>query len=186
MTPSAITAKQITTGYAQMAMQYETEGWNPSLLTFMFQQLPGSRASVGRQMEREVERVYSRFVTRVVRNPRSAFQVGRLPVWLCSPDFPVFKYTKQTLDDVTVNDGEHMHAIALQPPWSRLDSDLDVHFEECQGLYVRPEFPLLRIDARPITHDLNKVVEYALKAMRRGIVGRETTLILPRSRTEMP
>ena len=168
-----------------MAAEYVEEGWTPHLLTFMFQQLRGSPASVARQMEREVERVYSRFVTRVVRNPKSALAVGHLPVWLCSPDFPVFKFAKQTLHDATVNDGRHMHAIALQPRRSRLKTDLAEHFEAAQTLYVGQGFPLSRVHAVTITHDLEKVVDYAFKAIRWGRVGEDASLILPRSRSEL-
>lgn len=180
-----ITPQQITAGYAGMAARYVAEGWSPYLLTFMFKRIPGSPASVSRQMERDVERVYSRFVTRVVRNPRSAFEVGRLPIWIVSPDYPVFKHAKQALYDVAINDGLHLHGIHLQPPCSRLQIGVDEHFSARQTLYVQPEHPLLRIHAVPITHDVEKVVEYALKAMRAGLVGIDAALILPRSRTEL-
>lgn len=185
-TANLISPKQITAGYAEMATRYVDEGWSPYLTTFMFRQLAGGPSAVARQMEREVEQVYSRFVTRVVRKPRSAFEAGRLPAWICSPDYPVFKRAKQALHDVTVNDGRHMHAVHLQPPHSRLRVGVDDHFEQAQDQYVRPGFPLLRVHAVAITHDLDAVVEYALKAMLRGIVGEDATLILPRSRTEMP
>lgn len=185
-TENLISPKQITAGYAEMATQYVEDGWIPYLLTFMFRQLAGGPSAVARQMEREIERIYSRFVTRVVRNPRSAFEAGRLPIWVGCPDYPVHKHLKQSLHDVTVNDGRHMHAVHLQPPNSRLKLGVGEHFEEVQGLYVRPGFPLLRVHAVEITHDLHSVVDYALKAMLRGLVGEDATLILPRSRTEMP
>ncbi|CAO4194026.1 hypothetical protein [Methylorubrum extorquens] len=185
-TANLISPMHIAAGYAEMAAQYIEDGWAPYLLTFMFQRLSGGPSAIARQMERDVERVYSRFVTRVVRNPRSALEIGWLPVWICSPDYPVFKHAKQTLHDLTVNDGRHMHAVHLQPPRSRLKLGVDEHFEEAQDLYVRPGSPLLRVHSVAITHDSGDVVEYVLKAMLRGLVGEDATLILPRSRSEMP
>src|SRR4051794_34524137 len=83
--------------------------WDGYLLSFMFQQLPGSRVSVPRQMERELERVYGRVLTRIVRKPRCEAHQGKLPIWLACPDFPVPKRGKLSLHDVTLNDGLHIH-----------------------------------------------------------------------------
>lgn len=183
--PPATTAQELTNAYGAWATRFQEDGWQPYLLTLMFRQLRGSPAAVARQMEREAERVYSRFVTRAVRNPRSAFEVGRLPVWICSPDYPVFKHAKHSLSDVTINDGRHLHVVELHPPRSRLKTPVDEHFAANQDLYVRLELPLLRIDARPITHDLRYVVEYTQKAMLRGLVDADGVFLLPRSRLEM-
>ena len=179
MQVARISPQQITDAYAEMAARYVEDGWAPYLMTFMFRQLPGSPGGVARQMERELERVFSRFVTRCVRNPRSKFATGRLPVWLCSPDYPVFKYAKQSLSDVAVNDGRHMHAIGLQPPKSRLKVGLGDHFDDCQHLYIGPDFPLARMDVQPITHDIENVVGYVQKAVRTGRVGDDGTFVLP-------
>ena len=160
----------------------------PDLLTLMFRQLRGSPTAVARQMEREAERVYGRFVTRVRRDPGAPSSFGRLPVWICSPDFPVFKHAKQNLDDVTINAGRHLHSLGFQPPrqHSRLAEPVDEHFAARQGLYIRPDYPLLRLHAVLITHNLDDVVDYALKAMRRGLVGEDGVFVLPQSRSEMP
>ena len=169
-------------------MRFQEDGWTPYLLTLMFRQLRGSPSAVARQMEREAERVYGRFVTRVRRDPGAPSSFGRLPVWICSPDFPVFKHAKQNLDDVTINAGRHLHSLSFQPPpqHSRLAEPVDEHFAARQDLYVRPDFPLLRLHAVLITHNLDGVVEYALKAMRRGLVGEDSLFVLPRSNSEMP
>ena len=169
----------------RLAERLVAEGWTPYLLTFMYDHMRGSDINVGLKMEKEVERVYATHLTRVVRKPTAPCSFGRLPVWLCSPDRPVFKYAKQSRLDVQVNEGRHMHAAAFDPPWSRLDVDLATHFDRCRDLYLRPGHPLIRIDVQPITHRTGYVVGYARKHIGRGFVGQDATLILPRSISEI-
>ena len=173
-------------GYATWAAQHVERGWDPYLLSFMFDYVPGSRASVLKQMQREVERVYSTALTRVVRKPRCEAAQGTLPLWIVCPDLPVPKRQKQSLRDVIVNDGLHYEAIALIPPGSRLEEGLDVHFRHHQALYVRPKQPLARLRADPIIKDPGYVTEYALKSLSRQRFSLDEVLILPRSRSEFP
>ncbi|RYF13687.1 MAG: hypothetical protein EOO77_15155 [Oxalobacteraceae bacterium] len=185
---STASARQITEAYGDWAMRFQEDGWTPYLLTLMFRQLRGSPTAVARQMEREAERVYGRFVTRVRRNPGAPSSIGHLPVWICSPDYPVFKHAKQSLQEVTINDGRHLHSLGFQPPpqHSRLVEPVDEHFAARQDLYVRQDFPLLRLHAKLITHNLDGVAEYALKAMRQGLIGADSLFVLPRGNSEMP
>ncbi|MCJ2021092.1 hypothetical protein MKK84_27355 [Methylobacterium sp. E-065] len=185
---STAAARQIAAAYGDWALRLQEDGWTPSLLTLMFRQLRGTPTAVARQMERETERVYGRFITRVRRNPHALSSIGRLPLWICSPDYPVFKHAKQSLADVTVNDGRHLHVIDFQPPaaHSRLPVPIADHFASDQGIYVHSDYPLLRLHAVPITHDLGAVVDYTLKALRRGLLGEDGVFILPRSRSELP
>src|SRR4051812_41953484 len=96
-------------GYATWVGEHVEDGWDPYLVTFMFNHVPGSRASVMRQMQREVERVYATSLTRVIRKPWCKAAQGGLPIFLACPDLPVPKREKQCLHDVTVNDGLHIH-----------------------------------------------------------------------------
>src|SRR5689334_16487298 len=57
--------------YGDMINQYMDQGWDGYLLTFMFNHLKGSPVSVQKQMYEEVERVYAKVLTRIVRKPRS-------------------------------------------------------------------------------------------------------------------
>lgn len=183
-----ITRNRIDLGYCAWGEQLVAEGWTPYLLTFMFRQFGGSDASVRRQMEREVERVYALLVTRIVRKPTAPSSVGRLPIWFCSPDRPVFKHAKQGRWDAFVNDGRHMHAVAFIPPWSRLKDDLITHFLRLlrrESAYVRASDPLIRIDVQPITKRTGYVVGYARKHVGHGLIAEDATLILPRSFTEL-
>src|SRR3954447_20237115 len=90
--------------YATWASEHVEDGWDPYLVTFMFNHVPGSRAGVLRQMQRELERVYAISLTRVIRKPWCEAEQNRLPILIACPDFPVPKRGKQCLHDVTVND----------------------------------------------------------------------------------
>jgi len=85
-------------------------------------------------MEKEVERVYATFLTRVVRKPQSDCNRDLLPRWFVCPDYPVPKHRKMDLAEVTVNHGRHMHGIGLMPPVSRMKEGLEAHFATNQRL----------------------------------------------------
>ena len=160
-------------------------GWAPHLLTFMFDRLPGSDRGIERRQSELVEDAYGRLVTRVHRRPASRAAVGRLPIWICAPDFPVPKSCKKTLAEVSINGGRHMHAFSVMPPRSRLREDLADHLaREQDALYVRPG-GLTKIHAELITHGPRYVFDYATKSIIRGRVHPETILLLPRSISEV-
>jgi hypothetical protein len=156
----------ISSGYGRMVTERLEEGWEGYLITFMFKSLRGSPASVMRQMEREVERVYATLLPRIIREP-GKHPISELPLWVVCPDFPVPKHSKKNLRDVTINGGSHMQGSALIPPWNRMNCGLDEHFEQSQSLYVRPEHSLARVHAVPITSNPAYVTEYALKSISR-------------------
>ena len=172
-------------GYAAWGERLVAEGWTPYLLTFMFRPIGGSAAHIAEVMEAEVVRVYATFLPWVVRHPTRASSRGRHPIWFCAPDYPVHKRRKSSVRDVTINDGAHMHASAFQPPASRFRDDLANHFEANCELYLRSDFALDRIDVEPITSNVGYVVRYGLKAIKNGRAGKDATLILPRSLSEM-
>ena len=179
-----ISAAELITGYTRMVTDRIDEGWKAYLLTFMFNSLNGSPASIGRQMEGEIERVYGTILPRIVRKPRSLAHGHKLPVWLGCPDYPVPKHDRQAVRDVVINDGLHPHVVALLHPDSRLQTDLAEHLESEQGRYVRHGDPLFRIHAVPIDRRPGYVVGYAFKAMARGRVRPDQIIVLPRSVSE--
>jgi hypothetical protein len=162
------TPKELITGYSELIQrQIDQDGSNAFLLTFMFKPLAGSTKSILIQMNTEIQRVYSTFVTRVVRNPRSETNRASLPLLLTVPDRPVSKLKKQKLADLKINGGLHLHGI-LCVPWNcRLKVDVPTHFEAKKAMYVKNR--LMRIDAEPIfSARVNHVVDYAFKALKNG------------------
>jgi hypothetical protein len=117
-------------------------------------------------MHQEVETMYGRLATRMVRKPRSPKWVGLLPIGLFSPDLPVPKLklsNKSTIADVSINDGLHMHGIVLGNRWGRIPIGLHEHFEEKMHHYLTPK--IRRIHVEPIRYEAAEVVSYALKGL---------------------
>src|SRR4029077_17292603 len=156
--------KQLIAGYTELIQQRIDEGFSAFLLTFMFKQLAGPPKALLMQMNDEVQRVYSTFVTRVVRNPRSEFLKDALPFLITVPDRPVSKKNKQNLSDLTINGGLHLHGILCVPGNSRLKVDAAAHFNANKALYVKNR--LLRINIKPVYSE--DVVDYAFKALKNG------------------
>ena len=125
----------ISEGYGQWVREQLDQDWDAYILTFMFRQIPGSRSSILATMTAEIERVYATMLTRIIRNPMSEKNRDMLPIWIGCPDFPVPKYQKQSLRNVTVNDGLHFHVICLIPPDSRLLESLEDHVAHHHQLY---------------------------------------------------
>jgi hypothetical protein len=169
--------------YAGMIDDRVAAGWKPFLLTFMFEQIVGSPCCRTEVMRKEVERVYATVLTRIVRHPRSEWHAWKNPIWIGGPDFPVPKHERQDKRDVIPNDGQHVHAVALMPPVSRLRQPLDDHFDDEQTRYVRD--PLFRIHTRRITHNPRYVGDYVLKSFKRARADVDDLIILPRALTEL-
>lgn len=180
-----LSSRDLIDGYTEILMSRIANGWDPFLLTFMFDQLRGAPQSVARQMEREVERTYALLLTRIVRNPKTAARHGMLPVWIASPDYPVPRHDRSVLRDVAVNDGRHIHAVAVTPPMSRLKQSLSDHIEAAQAHYVEPGGPLVRLHAKPIVDAPDYVTEYVLKSIPRGRVDANQIIVLPRATSEL-
>jgi hypothetical protein len=162
--------------YSKWIKQYLDEGWRPFLLSFMFKPLCNGGKMV--QMNDEIDRVYSTLITRVVRNPRSPFQSHLSPILIVVPDFPVRKRQKQSLNNLSINCGLHMHGILVMPPSSRLKQDVVSHFKEHEPLYVKNR--LLRLDVEVIDSNLAYVVDYAFKSVKKHKVDFDDILIFPK------
>jgi hypothetical protein len=172
-------------GYAQMVTDRVRDGWSCYFVTFLFDQLPGSRETIMHRMKDEVQRVYSTLLTRVNRKPRTA-SPDELPVLIGLADLPVHKRDRSSAPRVRCNDGLHFHALVLLPPSSRLKASLVDHFLQNEGLYVGPGNPVQRIHAKPVTYDPDHVVDYTFKSVRRHRLSYEdAVLVLPRCRSEL-
>ncbi len=156
------------------------------MVTFMFEPLPGSEATVLRQMFVEVERFHRSLLTRVVRKPRSAKGMSKAPRLFAFPDRPVFKHQKQALEAVVVNDGLHLHAVVLVPRQSRLGTGLKKHVRENERLYLGNHGKLRRVDVQRLKRGTEaKAVDYSAKTWRRGRMSMDEVLVLPRSASEL-
>jgi len=179
-------SQELIKAYSQWIQQYiDNYGWNPFLMTFMFKPLKGRQEAIMQQMNDEVDRVYSTFITRVVRKPNSVYQryLYSRPLLIAVPDRPVAKHAKQRLKDVTINDGRHMHGILVVPWDCRLKQDVVSHFDKFRQLYVKNR--LLRINIKPIDCDLGGVVDYAFKSIKNRKFDCDDVLIFPKAEAEL-
>ena len=177
---------ELLDAYTDMVLRNIGWGYDPYLMTFMFNQLPGSPTTKARQMEREVERIYTMLLTRIHRKPRN-IPIVAMPMLMASPDWPVPKSeAKDPLSYATVNDGLHLHGIWLQPPSSRMREKLDDHIDECQAHYSGPDKALFRLHVEPITFTPEHAVRYVFKSLKRRRVGADAVIILPCAHSEMP
>jgi hypothetical protein len=158
------TPEQLIAGYSKLIQERIDHGFDGYFLSFMFKPLAGPPKTRLIQMNDEVQRVYSTFVTRVVRNPRSEVNKASLPFLITVPDRPTFKRNNQKISDLKINNGLHLHGILCVPGTSRLRVDVPTHFKTKEAVYVKNR--LLRIDVTPIYSA--DVVDYAFKSLKKG------------------
>ena len=170
--------------HADWPQGWLNQGWDGYLFTFMFNQMPGSRHAMVRQMHQELLRWYGRLATRTIRKTRSPVWIPFLPKGIFVPDLPVPKRVKQDIRDVSTNDGLHMHGIVVANRWARIPETLDAYFEENQKKYLTRK--LRHIDVRRITHRAAYVTDYALKSLKRPTFSEDDILVLPRTLSELP
>jgi hypothetical protein len=176
---------QLVQGYAEMVTDRVNDGWSCHLLTFMFSQLPGLRYAVIAQMKDEIHRVYSIFLTRVHRKPRTA-SPDELPVMIAVADLPVYKRYRSSWPIVRCNDGLHFHVLLLTPAKSRLVESVDEHFSSNLSLYLGQHRLVSSINVRPVNADHGYVVEYVFKTfLRERVTYDDGVLILPRAVSEL-
>ena len=171
-------------GYTQLVTDRIKQGWSCYLVTFLFQQFPGSRPTIISRMKQEVQRVYSTLITRVHRKPRTA-SPDELPILIGAVDLPVHKSNRSSAPLVRCNGGLHFHALILIPDRSRLHEPLQDHFHASARLYGM-DGTIPKIDVRPVKDGYERVVDYVFKTIKRGRVSYdEGVLILPRTRDEL-
>ena len=177
--------RQMVTGYTRLVTDRVEDGWTCHLLTATFSQLPGPRAVVIQSMKDELARVYSTFITRVHRKPRSA-STDELPFLIGVADLPVHKRDRTTGPLVLCNGGLHFHNLLLVPPETRLDLPVEQHFHDHEEMYLGRLRLISHLDVQPVIEGHECLVDYSFKTVLRGRVPYdEAVLVLPRTRGEV-
>jgi hypothetical protein len=181
MDMSDYVGSEIISGYTQLIRERAEEGWDSFLVTFMFK--PGCRKF---EMQDEIDRVYSTFVTRAVRRPHSRRGHKERPILVTCLDAFSLKLdrrlSRRGLSAKQINDGQHQHGILAVPSVNRLRETLPQHFATAERLYVRDK--LLRINVKPIDGNMPFVVGYALKALKTGEATFDDLLVFPKAASE--
>jgi hypothetical protein len=171
-------------GFQEMIeRRMERDGWNGYLVSFMFHPVPGATRTKLEVMGEAIYRFYATFLTRVVRNPNSVFQLSQRPLLIAVPDYPVPKHRKQKISDVTINDGLHMHGLLVVPWDCRLKEDVITHLQKHDALYRKA--PLRRIHIQLIEERLGFVVDYVFKSVKKRRVSWDDVILLPKSSSEL-
>jgi hypothetical protein len=147
-----ITRQQVD-GYAQLVIGRTNDGWSCHLLTFPFIGLPGPRGAVIQTMKGELQRVYSTFVTRTHRKPRTT-PTHDLPFLIGAADLPVYKKDSRSSPLILCNGGIHFHGLLLVPPDTRLAIPVDEHFRDYQDMYLGRRRLITKLDVRPVSTQL--------------------------------
>jgi len=172
-------------GYTNLVIDRVRQGWSCHLMTIMFPHIAGSQSVIIGRMKDQVQRLYSAFVTRVHRSPRSA-PTDSLPVLIAAADLPVRKRDRTVNQLVRANGGLHCHGILLVPPYSRLRISVQEHFDAEANLYAGAGRLVERVHVKPVETDHSVVVDYVLKSIVNGrLAYDDAILVLPRSGAEL-
>lgn len=109
------TKQNMIDAYISMVEDRIDDGFEGSLLTFMFKDLKGSEDARKAQMEREVVRIYSLLLTRFCKRPTHA-DIDGMPFFMGCVDWPVHKKVKKAINGIANNDGMHFGGIYMLPP----------------------------------------------------------------------
>ncbi|RLQ86837.1 hypothetical protein D8780_00085 [Notoacmeibacter ruber] len=179
--------QQITRSYGEWLESYVAAGYEPTLLTFMFREIAGSRSRQMQEMESIITKVYASFTTRVHRHPPK--DLTKRALWIGCADWPVPKSLskKDHFRNILSNDGLHYHVVSLTPMRRRFPkATVEEHLFDNQGVYAPPNEPLLQLHARSIEEeDVAKATRYAMKSLDRNRVESGYTLVLPLSSSEV-
>lgn len=168
--------------FGDMIAMHIDEGWVPFLLTLMFRHISGSEAHRFSVMMDETRRAYSIHAKRVGRHFRSGESRAKMPSWFILPDFPIFKYEKQSLKASSINDGQHIQGIYLLHDDNLLKKSPTYDFRDERHRYIWPDRPLMIIDAKLIDKTPHRAVDYICKALKTGRADRNQLFILPDDR----
>jgi hypothetical protein len=174
--------------YGDWIIQELLNGHDPYYINIMFDPLDSREVTVITQMTDAVYAAkgsfYAKLCSRFDRHPGRKGRNRFLPHAFLFFDLPVFKYGKKhSLREVKINGGVHLNGIITIPSKSRMNDEFSDHIRKNWALYTRNG--IRRVHVEPITHDPYRVADYAMKTMKNGRIDWDTTIILPRTYSEL-
>jgi hypothetical protein len=174
-------------GLEEMVEMYVNEGFEPYMIGFMFRLSLLNKSASGQIIESEIRRVYSRFLTEIVRYPWSKGNIGNRPILIACRDWPVGKGKKAGNPICLPHEGVHAGGILLVPPRNNLKTGVKDHFEAVKRkAYVRRGFPLSRIHIQHMDHPYGRAIDYSFKSLKRRRCTFADVIFLPDSQSERP
>ena len=176
---SKLLAAEYSKWIAEKTVETINEG-DAHFVTFMYHPLPGTQTNKIERMGQDIERIYNRLLTRCVRNPRSELYRDKRPILFASPDLPVYKRNKDSMESIIINDGLHMHGIVVANRRARIPDMLDDYFQVEKYMKKFQTTKLRHFDVQRITHRPEYVADYGLKGLKRPTFSEDDVLVLPR------
>jgi hypothetical protein len=174
--------------YGNWIIQEVSYGRIPYYINIMFDPLDRYYSPAMKQMTDAIYAAkgsfYAKLCSRFDRHPGRKGRNRFLPHAFLFFDLPVFKYGKKSvLLDVQINGGVHLNGIMTIPAKSRIKDEFSRHIWKNRALYTQNG--IRRIHVEPVTHDPYRVADYAMKTMKNGRIDWDTTIILPRTYSEL-
>lgn len=176
--------RQYIDGLAELIEMKIAKGFEPYMISFMFQFKSMDNRKTGELIESEIDRVFGRFITEVARNPWSKKNRRRRPILIACPDWPAPNNTRSR-KVLKHWEGVHAGGVLLIPVRHRLKTGVKDHFETVKkSAYVRPGFPLSRIHIEHIEDGVDYVTDYCFKALKRRKCSFDDIIVHPQARSE--
>lgn len=170
--------KQHSAEFASMVDQYISQGYTPYLVTITFNPISESKNNIISAMSREVTRLFSTWLNRMFRNPRSAVADRISPVLIGCFDLPVRKNEKKSIRDFHVNYGYHFHGILLVPEETRIKTSFSDHVSDNIELYEVRLRQVDKLHVEKITTDTARVVDYVFKSVTSGRISYDDGIVI--------
>ena len=176
---------ELMKGYRKWVESHFNEGFRMYLVTFKFNNIPGSIEYKRSEMLKQVEhQFYPTLTKRVESWPMKPSMQRNLPTLIAVPDMPVVKHSKKLSARVAKNnDGLHIHAIIAMPRTLRHPDGLKLKtlIRDNQHRFIGLFTSISDIDIQRIKSRPNYVAGYALKNAKRNPAIMDDVLILPKS-----
>jgi hypothetical protein len=181
---------ELIEGYRKWLESHFNQGFRMYLVTFKFNNIPGSIEYKRREMLKQIEhQFYPMLVKRVERWPMKPSRQRILPRLIAVPDLPVVKHSEKLSARVgKVNDGLHVRAIIAMPNTLRHElrgCNLEKLIEDNQRCFIGRFTTVSDIDVERIKDSPKHVTDYVFKTAKRNPAIMDEVLILPKSHKDV-
>lgn len=174
-------SNRVRRSYGEWVKDLVDQGYKPFFLSFMFRPVGFSpKENFVPLAQGDIRRFYSRIVTRFAHHPNDIQERSKLPIMLAAPDLPVPKTEKSSIQDVSINDGLHFHAMFLQPPVSRFKRKFHLWAKANHDQLI-DETHIARLWVGRVLSTPDYMTEYAFKTVGKRL-SMDTILVLPEER----
>lgn len=149
------------------------------LVTVMYGALRGALPDQLRRIEVTFQELYSRTLTRLIRNPRRVPSTA-LPLVIYAPDLACREPLQVTLR----NGGLHHHAVVMVPGKGKYRTTFLEAFNIAGTVMARMGV-IARVHVVMVTHDLPRVFRYICKALHGQGLDLDNISYLPKSPSEL-